>query len=265
MVCLQWERSAVGRPFQFHFTDAVASYTRHSRWERWERWESHGEREPVLRTQHCTDSPASDWPAVCSCHTAVFAALSLVRQANAGLWLVHWVRAAHPCGEFGGQLNVKSKVTPPAQAAPATGHSLMENLKMLFFFAKIKFAILPSSSVAKVQSCCSVADKNFDLQNMCPNVSTESYKFWRTFSLSLSASVVVFCALLTTGMWPFFQWTIKVSCKLKHLLSRSSFLALGIFNHFCDCNIDNETFQQGGNVMHRKSWTEADDKSFLTF
>ena len=30
-------------------------------------------------------------------------------------------------------------------------------------------------------------------------------------------------------------------------------------------DIDNETFQQGGNVMHRKSWTEADDKSFLTF
>ena len=130
-----------------------------------ERWESHGERwerEPVLRTMHCTDSPA-----VCSCPTAVFAALSLVRPADAGLWLVHWVRAAHPGGEFGGQLNVKSKVTPAAQAAPATGHSLVaENLKMLFFFAKIKFAILPSSSVAKVQSCCSLADKNFDLQNM---------------------------------------------------------------------------------------------------
>ena len=96
------------------------------------------EREPVLRTLHCTDSPA-----VCSCHTAVFAALSLVRPADPGLSLVHWVRVAHPGGEFGGQLNVKSKVTPPAQAAPATGHSLVaENLKIPFFLCKNKICNL---------------------------------------------------------------------------------------------------------------------------
>ena len=62
----------------------------------------------------------------------------------------------------------------------------------------------------------------------------------------------------------FFQSTNKVSDKLKHLLSRRSFLALGIFKHFCDCNYDNETFHRGGAVMLRNSWTEADDKSFLT-
>ena len=37
--------------------------------------------------------------------------------------MVHWVRAAHPGGEFGGQLNVKSKVTPAAQAAPAAAEA----------------------------------------------------------------------------------------------------------------------------------------------
>ena len=221
--------------------------------------ESEREREPVLRTMHCTDSPA-----VCSCHTAVFAALSLVRPADPGLWLVHWVRAVHPGGEFGGQLNVKSKVTPAAQAAPATGHSLVaENLKMLFFFAKIKFAILPSSSVAKVQSCWLIRTL---ICKICryPNVSTESYKFWLTILLSLSASYVVFCALLIYE-WQSFQSTNKISDKLKHLLSRSSFLALGIFEHFCDCNNDNDTFHRGCAVMLRKSWTEADDKSFLAF
>ena len=110
------------------------------------------EREPWTRESFCcalrsVQTHCSAGPAVCSCHTAGSAALWLVRRPDAGPWLVHWRRAAHPGGEFGGQLNVKSKVTPAVQAGPATGHSLVENLKMLFFFAKIKFAILPSSSV----------------------------------------------------------------------------------------------------------------------
>ena len=65
--------------------------------------------------------------------------------------------------------------------------------KNAFFLCKNKICNLAQfqCDVAKVQSCCSVADKNFDLQNMLSHL----YKRWLT--ISLSDSVVVFCALLT--------------------------------------------------------------------
>ena len=126
------------------------------------------QREFLLRTLQCTDSPA-----VAGLQSAAVTLKALLRS--------DWSDGQIPASDWSadtGQPTPAESLEDNSMSSPRSRrrlrrtqllatHSLVENLKMLFFFAKIKFAILPSFSMAKVQSCCSVvADKNFDLQNM---------------------------------------------------------------------------------------------------
>ena len=142
-------------------------------------------------------------PAVCSCHTAVPAALWLVNPADPGLWLVNEESAAQPRGECRGQLNVKSKVTPPARPGGATATGSLPGAggksKNAFFLCKNKICNLAQFQYGQSTKLLlySVADKNFDLQNICYHTSEQAL----TDTLTLRFYCRLFCALLTTWKW----------------------------------------------------------------